>query len=760
MQRRTTVAWAITALLLAVAAACSGEDESSPSPAAAAGSGGAAGSAGGSAGGAGKVPSIPAAANVYGPENELSKGQAIFLFDAWGTEQLDEWPPADFMLDLMKNEPEVFGNQFEKFGFLPDPSDDFPVGFKRGLVDASKVHETCALCHVAKLADGTLWLGAPNGALDVGRFIAEVDTRWAAAGHPPRLSELGRKKHLGLGPGRVSSESSDYPKLVAADFPPYFSLGKRKHMNYLGTGRNVRTEVYLSVYTFGAGSPNDETAKVPFPTEEKIDTFVAFLGSIEAPPAPMPQQPDLVPAGEAVFNSAGCASCHHPEDVSLLKVVTIDRGVSPKERRPGEDPMFPNGSILTDPLHRVLIDGDGSAGASGAGGGSGIDDGYADLIAFIFGHKLQATATDGYRTLDLHGIWATAPYLHNGSVPTLEDLLKPASQRPTTFQRGDFTVDTTVEGNGNMGHEFGTDLPDADKTALIAYLKSLLARREQARARDERRRHHHRDHHRRLGHGPVLPRERPRLRDPRHHRETDGRQCRERHLEHRREPARHQRAREGQQRRATSRKTVRARRGEKERREHEIAHAQRRGHRALAGHRKRERHEEQGAFALRHHVRGARRVEDGDHVRRRRDHRSRQEVARVLDVLSDGVADRVGEAEKGEIDGNSEPGAPRRQEDEHHQDRGAGARHPPSRVPRQVFRRHDEDGREREHTRPRERDQRARQRMGRDPRGHRQQRRQEHGGAPEGRRQRRVTAFHDGARGGASPRRCDPRAWR
>jgi hypothetical protein len=63
--------------------------------------------------------------------------------------------------------------------------------------------------------------------------------------------------------------------------------------------------------------------------------------------------------------------------------------------------------------------------------------------------------------------------LHNGSVPTLEDLLSPAASRPQQFGRANFTVDVTVLGNGNAGHEFGTTLSADDKTALIAYLKSL-----------------------------------------------------------------------------------------------------------------------------------------------------------------------------------------------------------------------------------------------------------------------------------------------
>lgn len=100
----------------------------------------------------------------------------------------------------------------------------------------------------------------------------------------------------------------------------------------------------------------------------------------------------------------------------------------------------------------------------------------------------------GYVAQFLDGIWLRAPYLHNGSVPTLADLLTPAAERPQSFWRGydvydpgrvGFIVqgaaaeragthyDTTLRGNGNQGHEFGTALPEADKAALLEYLKTL-----------------------------------------------------------------------------------------------------------------------------------------------------------------------------------------------------------------------------------------------------------------------------------------------
>jgi cytochrome c5 len=98
---------------------------------------------------------------------------------------------------------------------------------------------------------------------------------------------------------------------------------------------------------------------------------------------------------------------------------------------------------------------------------------------------------DYYKARPLSGIWASAPYLHNGSVPSLAQLLEPPAQRVAQFHVGNrefdpehvglstapapgsTLLDTRLPGNSNAGHLFGTDLPAADKRDLLEYLKSL-----------------------------------------------------------------------------------------------------------------------------------------------------------------------------------------------------------------------------------------------------------------------------------------------
>ncbi|MBT8231630.1 MAG: hypothetical protein HKO66_10895, partial [Saprospiraceae bacterium] len=100
-----------------------------------------------------------------------------------------------------------------------------------------------------------------------------------------------------------------------------------------------------------------------------------------------------------------------------------------------------------------------------------------------------------YKGRPLNGIWATAPYLHNGSVPNLWELLKAPNDRVDTFRVGSrkfdpvnvgFVTDegptlfkvmkndsTIMPGNSNLGHNYGTNLSDNDKWNLIEYIKSL-----------------------------------------------------------------------------------------------------------------------------------------------------------------------------------------------------------------------------------------------------------------------------------------------
>lgn len=116
---------------------------------------------------------------------------------------------------------------------------------------------------------------------------------------------------------------------------------------------------------------------------------------------------------------------------------------------------------------------------------------YAEGYEYDFDNLRK---TDGYLSPSLDGVWLRAPYLHNGSVPYLGELLETPEKRTKVFYRGydvynpekvgfvaegseagkvGFKYDISVRGNSNQGHLYGTDLSSANKKALIEYLKTL-----------------------------------------------------------------------------------------------------------------------------------------------------------------------------------------------------------------------------------------------------------------------------------------------
>jgi mono/diheme cytochrome c family protein len=121
--------------------------------------------------------------------------------------------------------------------------------------------------------------------------------------------------------------------------------------------------------------------------------------------------------------------------------------------------------------------------------------GYRFRPPAVAGQRPQSYVPPSFADLKagpLVGIWATGPFLHNGSVPTIDDLLKPANQRPAEFWTGFRELDreklgfvstsapnrhklnTKLPGNGNQGHEYPREpLLPTERKALIEFLKSL-----------------------------------------------------------------------------------------------------------------------------------------------------------------------------------------------------------------------------------------------------------------------------------------------
>jgi len=119
---------------------------------------------------------------------------------------------------------------------------------------------------------------------------------------------------------------------------------------------------------------------------------------------------------------------------------------------------------------------------------------FNKFLAQLEAEGYQAPAEYGVRSTGkywaptLAGVWARSPYLHNGSVRTMSELLTKPAERAKSFHRGSrafddkdlgytdegaYVLDTAATGNSNAGHDYGTGLSPNDKRDLIEYLKTL-----------------------------------------------------------------------------------------------------------------------------------------------------------------------------------------------------------------------------------------------------------------------------------------------
>ena len=216
---------------------------------------------------------------------------------------------------------------------------------------------------------------------------------------------------------------------------------------------------------------------------------------------------NLVAQGEKIYQQQ-CLQCHSLVDAHDPKRQLM--AVSVPVTEVGTDPRmvdnFYNGSVKTGELegkHFALWFGD-KFGAEASRldvvmhvtAGTLANNPIDSLRAVIseYANNKSAKLIEGvryYKARPINGIWSSSPYLHNGSVPTVYDLLLPPAQRPAQFYVGNRELDTvkvgnrsdevigtslydtTLPGNSNAGHEYGTQLPEPERMALLEYIKTL-----------------------------------------------------------------------------------------------------------------------------------------------------------------------------------------------------------------------------------------------------------------------------------------------
>lgn len=441
-----------------------------------------------------------------------------FLYGSIGTEA-QNGVPYWIWLVLPRIFPEFLPGPggYAALGLLSSDGHELPIGLSRVTIGVPRVAINCAFCHTTSVrtapdAPRMLVAGGPaNQTSTQGylrflfacasdpRFTADVILAEIARNH--RLSTAERlayrlviiprtRSHLlelkdryawtdrtpDWGPGRVDPFNPvKFRELGQAmdgtignsDTMPLWSAGAREGRAYHWDGLNTSLQEVVLSSAIGDGTAagwldRDFSRWNAAASRDRasLRRVQNYLSQRQPPKYPLAVDATLAANGAAIYK-AQCVECH-------------DAGA----KRAGA--VIPAEEVGTDPSRLAMW----TANAATA------------YNAYGQGHPWKFSAfrkTNGYVAVSLDGIWLRAPYLHNGSVPTLADLLEPVGARPRRFWRGfdlfdsvrvgfvttgaeaersGTLYDTSRPGNGNAGHLYGTTLTPESKRALIEYLKT------------------------------------------------------------------------------------------------------------------------------------------------------------------------------------------------------------------------------------------------------------------------------------------------
>lgn len=379
----------------------------------------------------------------------------------------------------------------ERYGLhpAPYPNNDYPMGLREGrtLFGSKGLSTDCLICHGGSIL-GQSYVGLGNASLDIQAFFDELN---AADGWPSKTpfafstvrgtTEAGGMAVYLLG-GRKPDLSARQSRLelglrddLCEDPPAWWLLKKKKTMYHTGGGdaRSVRSLMQFMMSPLNLPEVFDRE-------EATFRDIQAYLLSVQAPKYPLPINRTLAEQGEKLFLQ-NCARCHgtygangtYPNKIVSLEVIGTDR-----TRFDGLSKEF--GEYYNQSW-------------------------FAQEKKGWLANDYKGLPSVGYQAPPLDGVWATAPYFHNGSVPTVYHVLN-SKARPTIYTRSfrtekedydpvklgwrvqvlehgpDATVpayerrkvyDTTQPGRDNGGHRFGDDLSEVERMAVIEYLKGL-----------------------------------------------------------------------------------------------------------------------------------------------------------------------------------------------------------------------------------------------------------------------------------------------
>src|SRR5215831_1552268 len=269
----------------------------------------------------------------------------------------------------------------------------------------------------------------------------------------PPSSGPGRNDAFGLLAASLLNAPQPYSPIK---FGLVWNVEKRRWVHWDGNTKSPIARNLLA--SLGLGEPLHGThAELEF---AMVKRQTDLTEKIRPPRYPFSIDNAAAKRGTSLF-AANCNSCH---------------GGPETDKR-----LYPVAEIGTDPRRAEMFT-------------QKLADGFNKFLAELQTEGYQAPKEVGVRSTGkyfaptLSGVWARSPYLHNGSVRTMQELLTPPGRRQKTFHRGSrlfdenamgytdegaYTLDTRASGNSNSGHDYGTKLSPNEKRDLVEYLKTL-----------------------------------------------------------------------------------------------------------------------------------------------------------------------------------------------------------------------------------------------------------------------------------------------
>ncbi len=397
------------------------------------------------------------------------------LWKAWGVKE----QPADYAAAIR-----------ERYGLhaAPYPNDGLPMGLRRApLLFGQGVGADCMLCHGGSIL-GKSYVGLGNSTLDIQALFEELGTADGTVKKLPFTftNVRGTNEADGFGVYLLGFRNPDltlsggWKNLglhddTCADVPAWWLMKKKRTIYHTGAtdSRSVRTLMQFMLHPLTPANAFDKA-------EPAFRDIQQYLINLEPPKYPFAIDTEKAAKGEALFRE-NCAKCHGTY---------------------GEKWTYPNKIV---PLKEIGTDPRRHAGVEIAYGTAYSESWFGKEKAGWFVDGKQLRWTPGYQAPPLDGIWATAPYLHNGSVPTLHGVLnsksrpklfirsfktdeadydkdrvgwkvtelkEPASEKLPAIERRK-VYDTSKPGRSNAGHTYGDGFSEEERAAVVEYLKTL-----------------------------------------------------------------------------------------------------------------------------------------------------------------------------------------------------------------------------------------------------------------------------------------------